>query len=151
MGSLCCFDSIWFFIYSTTAKKSTAEILSVFVVIVSDVNISSNWRGYLVIWFSESSTTDNGMPGLANCKALPKVRNFLYMKFTRSSCYLDFPRYLELISSSVDVLFQSFTIGCLETPTISNHFSAPISSKSSKYWFAKLRRSASFYGLYRFI
>lgn len=37
-----------------------------------DVNVSSNWRGYLAIWFSESLTTDNGMPGLANCRALPK-------------------------------------------------------------------------------
>lgn len=37
-----------------------------------DVNVSFNWRGYLAIWFSESSRADNGMPGLANCKALPK-------------------------------------------------------------------------------
>jgi len=37
-----------------------------------DVNVSSNWRGYLAIWFSESSTADNDKSGLAKCRALPK-------------------------------------------------------------------------------
>lgn len=138
LTNLCCFYSIWLFIYSTTAIKKhcgnkLTEILSLFAIVVSDVNVSSNWRGYLAIWFSESLTTDDGMPGLANCRALPKVRKFLYMKFTRLSCYLDFLVISNSNQLPVDVLFQSFTIGCLETPVTSNHFLVPISSKSSKY------------------
>ena len=87
--------AFWHFIYSITVISTTAlnkltEVLILFVVIVSDVNVSSNWRGYLAIWFSESSRADNGMPGLANCKVLPKVRNYLYTKFTQLFSFLDF-------------------------------------------------------------
>ena len=77
------------------------EVLILLVVIVSDVNVSSNWRGYLAIWFSESSRADNGMPGLANCKALPKVRNYRSLHEIHSVILLSWlPRYPALKSSS---------------------------------------------------
>ena len=62
--------------------------LSVSVVVVSDVNVSSNWRGYLAIWFSESSTSDNDMSGLANCRALSKVRNLLCYSWNSGPSYM---------------------------------------------------------------
>lgn len=95
-----------------------------FVVIVSDVNVSSHWRGYLAIWFSESSTANDEMPGLANCKSLPKVRNFFYYSWNSLGC-LEFLAISNSNHLPVDVVFQSFAIGYLETPAIWNHFSFP--------------------------
>lgn len=37
-----------------------------------DVNMSSNWRGYMAIWYSDSSQSSHQLTGEANCKLMPK-------------------------------------------------------------------------------
>ncbi|KAJ7390468.1 hypothetical protein OS493_025171 [Desmophyllum pertusum] len=55
-----------------------------------DVNESSIWRGYLVIWFSDTdSVEDKGDPGRANCKPLPKNQRYLDINETDGWNYPD--------------------------------------------------------------
>lgn len=83
--------------------------LSLSAVVVSDVNVSSNWRGYLAIWFSESSTADNDKSGLTKCRALSKVGDLLYYSWNSLDDLISNLNHLP-----VDVLFQSFVFGYLD-------------------------------------
>lgn len=72
-----------------------------------DVNVSSNWRGYLAIWFSESSRADNVMPGLANCKALPK--NELHLDINETDGW-KYPHTLYVAIVALPTERESFTM-----------------------------------------
>ncbi|PFX32027.1 uncharacterized protein LOC111321391 [Stylophora pistillata] len=39
-----------------------------------DVNITSKWRGYIVIWFSEDSDNSNQFAKVTNCKLVSKIK-----------------------------------------------------------------------------
>ena len=48
-------------------------LLCLFVDVLA-VSVSSKWRGYLVIWFSDGSESNTGELGHGKCKSLPKVK-----------------------------------------------------------------------------
>ena len=54
-----------------------------FSLVFVGVNITSNWLGYIVIWYTEGPDNSDEIFGNTSCKLVPKVRTFFFVRYQR--------------------------------------------------------------------